>query len=398
MPARFEVHVPATEADQQRLAAIQDNSFMISPPDRAAFNTVWPVEQTRVVCDHGRVVGGLTLLPAGQYFAGQRVAMSGIAAVAIAPEDRGTRAAAQLMCATVQELHAAGVAVSTLYPATVGTYRQAGYELAGVSCHAEVPCHRIRGGDAERPMRALTPADNQRVRPVYNEWAQTQNGMLDRAPIHWWRFQRKQDDGLAGYGVFNGDTLTGYTYLSTRPGKAHHPDIVVADMAAADEASVRRLLGFYARERYQKHAVLWRCGPADPFLYALQDVGAHVHNEYWMTRITHLPNALTERGYPAGLTTQLILDLRDDVIPEQAGTWQLTLEAGQPHVEPLANAPAGAANRTLSLDTRALAALYTGFAEPATLVRTGQAAGSAAAQATARAIFAAPCPFMPDAF
>jgi predicted acetyltransferase len=398
VPARFEVRPPATEADQQRLAAIQDNSFMISPADRAAYNTVWPVEQTRVVCDQGRVVGGLTLLPAGQYFAGRRVAMTGIAAVAIAPEDRGTRAAGQLMKATVQELHAAGVPVSTLYPATVGTYRQAGYELAGLSCHAEVPCHRIRGGDAERPMRALTPADNDRVRPVYTAWAQTQNGMLDRAPIHWWRFQRKQDDGLTGYGVFDGDTLTGYTYISTHPGKAHHPDIVVADMAASDEASVRRLLGFYARERYQKHAVLWRCGPADPFLYALQDVGAHVYNEYWMTRVTHLPSALTERGYPAGLTTELILDLRDDVVPEQAGLWQLTLEAGQPHVEPLHHPRAATPDRTLRLDARALAALYTGFAEPTTLVHTGQVAGTAQAQAAARAVFAVPCPFMSDGF
>jgi predicted acetyltransferase len=388
---------PVDPTQLSALIEIQQLSFLIGPGALEAGFDALGHEHLRVVSDNGRVVGGLALLPLGQYFGGRSVPMTGIAAVAIAPEDRGTRAAAILMTETVRELHAKGVAISTLYPATFGTYRRAGYELAGVSCHAEIPCRAIRGGDADARMRALDDADKDIVRPVYDDWVRSHNGPIDRSDMFWWRLQHELgQEQRRAYGVFVDEQLTGYVYCQPRPGSGHHQNIVVSDIVAADAAAVRRLLGFFARERYQRHLLQWRCGPADPFVLALQDVGCHVWNEGWMTRIVDVPAALSSRGYPSGLNAELLLDVADDVVPENEGAWRLTVSDGRGVVE---RAAGGEGNTPrVTVDIRGLAQLYTGFAAPATLRRTGHLQGDDVACGAAAGIFGGSLPWMSDAF
>ena len=100
-------------------------------------------DNLRLYSSDGAVRGGLLTIPMGQYFGGKAVPMVGIAGVAAAPEARGKGLALELMHATVRELHDKGVALSTLYPATLTLYRKAGYALAGSLFDVRMPAARI---------------------------------------------------------------------------------------------------------------------------------------------------------------------------------------------------------------------------------------------------------------
>uniref|UniRef100_A0ACD5H2L2 GNAT family N-acetyltransferase n=1 Tax=Desertifilum tharense IPPAS B-1220 TaxID=1781255 RepID=A0ACD5H2L2_9CYAN len=64
------------------------------------------LENFRIVRQGETLQGGLALIKMGQWFGGQRVPMTGIAAVGIAPEYRGTGAAKTLMSEALRELQA----------------------------------------------------------------------------------------------------------------------------------------------------------------------------------------------------------------------------------------------------------------------------------------------------
>ena len=79
----------------------------------------------------GRLVGGMILVPMGQWYGGRAVPMTGVAGVAVAPEARGSGVAQAMMASCVRELQQNGAPLSALYPATLSLYRGAGYEIAG---------------------------------------------------------------------------------------------------------------------------------------------------------------------------------------------------------------------------------------------------------------------------
>ena len=96
-----------------------------------------------------QLVGGLIHIPMGHFVGGRSVPTLGIAGVVVAPEARGLGVAKALMSASLREAAERGVALSSLYPATVTLYRAVGYELAGSR-------HRFRARVAD--LAGLLPA------------------------------------------------------------------------------------------------------------------------------------------------------------------------------------------------------------------------------------------------
>jgi len=134
---------PRDGSEVTALAAVIARTFN-APEDVVRYNfDVVGEDGLRVVRRGGDVVGGLKLVMMGQWFGGRSVPTAGIAAVAVSPEARGTGAGRVLMLATCRELAGDGVALSTLFPATVPIYRSAGYELAGGRYRVELPLRSL---------------------------------------------------------------------------------------------------------------------------------------------------------------------------------------------------------------------------------------------------------------
>jgi predicted acetyltransferase len=111
----------------------------------------------------------------------------------------------------------------------------------------------------------------------------------------------------------------------------------------------------------------------------------------WLLRVVDVRAALTGRGYPPGLETEVHLAVRDEVCPWNNGRFVLTVADGRGEVRE-------GERSDVILDARGLAALYTGYLTPAALQQVGLAAGEPRALAAAGLPFAGPAPWMPDMF
>jgi predicted acetyltransferase len=131
--------------------------------------------------------------------------------------------------------------------------------------------------------------------------------------------------------------------------------------------------------------------PADPMLALLPECSWRVDRAWsWMLRVLDVPRAFAGRGWPRA-RGELHLEVRDETLPENAGRW--TVEVCDGDAEVLRGG-----RGELRVDARALAPLYTGYQDAATLRRIGWIEGPDEAIEVAAALFAGPPPWMPDFF
>ncbi len=350
------------------------------------------LENLQLVRSVDRVVGGLKLYPMGQWFGGQRVPMAGVAAVAIAPEHRGTGAAVALLRHTLQTLHQQGVALSTLYAATQRLYRKVGYEQAGIYCHFSIPAIGLHPITHDLPMHRINPTDWQEFRSLYQQQASYNNGNLDRHPALWESVVRSSaTEPVYSYLVGSTSNPQGYIIFtqSATPGGY---DLRIRDWVALTPEATERLWTFLADHRSLVNNILWYGSTLNPWLVLLPEQTYQVqHQKRWFLRIVDVISALTVRGYPKSLDTQLHLDIQDALIPANHDRFVLSVSQGQGHVE-------RGGTGTLQLDIRGLAPLYTALLTAYQLQAIGYLSGSPDALATATLLFAGSEPWMPDHF
>jgi predicted acetyltransferase len=384
------VRVPACDDEVARLGEIAAWAFGVPPADSTDWLRRGGIENLRVAVSDGRVQGGLLFIPMGQWFGGRSVPTTGIAGVAVAPEARGRGVAKQLMAAAVGELASAGVALSTLYPATVPLYRSVGYELAGGRYSVQCRLDALGVCDRTLAVRELTEADAPAVEAVYRERAAENDGYLDRGSYLWNRVRAPRNEKARGFVVERDGRLEGYAYLREKASGLAY-DLSLTDLVATTRDAARRLLTFLADHRSLGERATWYSSPADPLVLEQPERGAEVRlAHHWMLRVADPVAALRGRGYLPGLSAELDLEVHDELGPGPRRL-RLVVRDGASDVE------AGGTG-ALSLDVRGLAALYSGFVAPRDLVMLGLARGSRDSLRRAAAVFAGPPPSMPDMF
>ncbi len=340
----------------------------------------------------GDVLGGLMVVPMGQWFGGRSVPMVGISGVGISPSARGRGAATELMRRTVRELHKGGTALSALYPATLPLYRRAGYETAGGCWRVTIPGRELPRTSRTLTSRPFEPRDERQVRAVYAAQAKYRPGWLDRGPYIWHRTRRELDGNPArGHVLCDGRRVDGYIFyrqLRTKMGF----DLSISDMAARTPAAQHGLLTFLADHRSLAGEIRWFGGVDEPLLMALPEhhytLGLHHH---WMLRICHVENALRARGYPRELELSLDMVIRDDVVRRNAGRYRLNVSKGSVEV-------VRGGRAALELDVRTLATLYSGHRSADHLATSGLLRGGPKAIARAATLFSGTPPSLPDFF
>ena len=199
--ARFE------ESDREALAAAKAQSFNSSIEGIQAWWDKAGTENLRVVRAGETTVGGLVLIPMGQFFGGESLETHGVAGVAVAPEARGRGIARFLMREALREMRARGVPLSTLYASTVPLYDSLGYGRAG-----EIKTARVYARDLPRrrgpgTVRAIVDADAAAVEEAYRRFAVAFDGHLDRGPYAWNRIRKPRTRIARGY-LIEGETGT----------------------------------------------------------------------------------------------------------------------------------------------------------------------------------------------
>lgn len=349
-------------------------------------------ENVRVLRRDGRLIGSLNLVPMGQWFGGRSVPMTGVSGVAVAPHERAGGAGSVLMKAALEEMRASGKFLSTLYAATQPIYRRVGYECAGGLYEIRLQTYDIDVRDRELEIAPITQDDHAAVEECHRRWSMRHNGNIDRGPFLWLRARKPRKGVARGYLVRGSSGVEGYLYFIQNEVPDGRYEIAVNSTAALTPAAARRILTLIADHRSMAYHVQWNGGPADPFVTLLAEPRCSVKLwEYWFLRIVDVPGALQARGYAPGLRGEVHLDIRDDVLPDNAGKFLLTVEGGRGRVE------RGGDGR-VRIDIRGLAPLYTGHWPPAHLQMAGYLDAAEDDAWAAAALFAGPAPWMADRF
>jgi predicted acetyltransferase len=357
------------------------------PQDQARW-----LRQVRPDVGRGRVLGiydGGRLVATGRYhlfdqwWHGRAVPMGGVAGVCVAPEDRG-RGVGRLLARSLLDLMA-DLPLTALYPATAPVYRFAGYEHAGMQHFVTVPAEALRtlaAGPVK--VRRAGPDDAPDVvavlRRVHAE--ARDNGPIDRGE-DWFRDLLDRDDVFA-YLAEDGFLAYGWS--------ADARDLFVHRCVAGSAETARALWAVVGSGSSVAGSVHACVAPDDPLFWLLRDRSTEeLRRVSWMLRVLDAPAAVAARGFPAGLSAEVLLTLTDDLRPGNAGTWRLTVEGGRGELTRTEDRPG-----SLQLAPRGLAALYAGVST-ARLRLSGLAEGDTAADAILDAAFGA-TPHMLDYF
>lgn len=349
------------------------------------------VNNFRIVCQDKTVVGGLAIYLMGQYFGGQSIPIAGIAAVGIAPEYRGRKAATLLMSELIKELYKENIPLSTLYPASQKLYRGFGYEQGGVHCKWEIPLTNFFADNRVLPIEKIEEPKVEDLQELYKQYAKLNNGYLDRSLSLWGSIFDNEEgkvyvyligekDNYQGYLVYQQVMVNGEVYLK------------IKDWVALTSLAMQRLWTLISDHGSQVSKCQWKGSFYDYKMFLLpEQIGKIIDHDIWFTRIIDVVKALEMRSYPIQIETELHFVFEDPLIAENSSNFKLQIFGGKGKMT-----RGGKAN--IELNIQALASLYTGFLTASQLCYCGQLKASNINVDILDKVFALPTPSLPDFF
>ncbi|NTV64267.1 MAG: GNAT family N-acetyltransferase, partial [Oscillochloris sp.] len=306
-----------------------------------------------------------------------------------APDRRGIGVGLWMLRQVLAEQHALGVPLLSLYPATTGFYRRAGFERAAQRLVYELPLAAIGIRDYRLEAAPLAPDQYAVMHQVYAQRAAESAAFIERPDFLWQRILKVGDKPSYSFVALREGVPEGYVvFLHAGWGET----LQVRDLIALTPGAGRRLLSVLADHRSMLDTVQFTAGPHDPLLFLLPEQKQRVVRSLdLMIRILDLPAALSARGYPPHLTAELHLDVCDDLLPWNQGRFVLRVADGAGQVEP-------GGRGGLRLHIRDLVTLYSGYFTPAELLMASEISADPASLTAATQIFAGPQPWLPDMF
>jgi predicted acetyltransferase len=340
----------------------------------AAFDDTTPVGVT--MCYSFRLsVPGQEVLPA-----------AGVTFVAVMPTYRRRGVLSSLMLRQLADVRDRGEPLAILWASEAVIYGRYGYGRA--SWHVGFTLRRGEGGLTGT---AASAADGLRLRiagpeaalpelaKVYDAVLATRPGMFGRNDA-WWRSaiydpaEQRQGasplrcllaedaSGPRGYALYAGvDTWTEFLPENV---------LTVRELMAADSAASAALCTDLLSRDLTTEFRLPHRPVDDPLLYQLADprrARPQLNDNLWV-RIVDLPRALAGRRYACPV--DVVLEVRDEILPANAGRWRLTTTADAPGGGLAASCVPASSPADLALDVTELGAVYLGG------TRLGALAGS----------------------
>ncbi|MGE5590836.1 MAG: enhanced intracellular survival protein Eis [Bacillota bacterium] len=320
--------------------AINAYAFAWDEPTLERLRGLIPPHEVRAAFVEGQMVGGVWATPLSIWMDDREVPMTGIAAVAVAPEHRGRGVVRSLLLDQLQEMRAAG------------------------QCRP-----------ADGAVRRCTLEDVGRLDQVYRTHASSRNGWVSRRPAWWERSVLRQLQGTHAV-VWENASGEARGYLIYRlGGDMLKQKLTVREWVALGLDAWRGLAAFLAQ--HNTVAQIWWTAPADDVLLAaLADprISESRILPRHMFRLVDVAAALAQRPYPAHVRTELLLEVRDAAAPWNEGRYSLRIEEGRARVAPVVSDEAEGAHIAgrLSCDIQTLSQLYCGYLSPRQAAELGR--------------------------
>ena len=302
----------------------------------------------------GRLVAALQLHPLRQWIGGEVFKVAGVGTVTISPTHRRRGLAAELMTHALRAAYARGDAGSALYPFRTSFYARLGYGVAGSVLQYQVPPQALPDAP-ERARVELLDTDGLRSHALelYNRWAAAQTGQLVRTDRLWTQISTAPDHALVGYRDSQG-LLQGYAlvhYRADLPRDKRYLDVLEVIWLSNDAR--RALYGWLASLGDQWEHLLLRALPSHDLMEWIAEprlpFDAAPPWRLWapaatmmlglMFRLVNMEAAWSRRQVNVTEPVAIQLEVTDEQIPENHGSWVLELAHGRARVRRGATAP-----------------------------------------------------------
>ena len=308
-------------------------------------------EQVHVIEEDGEVRASATVLPLESYVDGEPRPMGGISAVMVHPAYRRRGYAGELMLAVLRDMRERNVALSLLSPFAHAFYRVFGYELASEAIEYRLKPSDLSTSPEQSYLRDYREEDLPSLMVLYETEARRHALSVRRSEEHWRSNEVRRDRNIAVYerdGEVDGYILYKLSgWQEQDPRRTLRVDELVATTTRAREALYSFMAGLDPLAYGIRHFTP-RGEPLHPYLRSSY-VDAKIEPDQ-MLRLVDVEDAL---GYLQRTPeAPLVLDISDDVIPENAGEYTI----GDGKVIRGAEAA-----DSVSLDVRRLAQLYAGY-------------------------------------
>jgi predicted acetyltransferase len=393
---------PRDDGDLEQFAAVDAESFgEATEPSLTWLHAARERARIRVARVGDRVVGGYGLLPAGQFFGGRSVKAQAVVAVAVAPAWRRRGVAGTLMRDLVHVAHEGGAAVAPLHAATTRLYRRWGWELGDRALMWTVRTSALSAfrGDGE----VVTQPEHVAIEALRHAYLTRWDGPLDRPD--WW-LSVEWDPGADAhqrkiYGWREAGELTGFVRYSQSQ-QQRWLRVGVEEFIASTPGALRGLLGFLGSMEAQAPELVFyhsALPPRPEVLYLVPDADkvTEVSGRIcWMQRIVDLPAAVAQRGWAAGVSGRVELEVSDPARSDgvTAEPARVVLEFADGGAAQLSPGGAGAVPCEIGF----LAGWYANTLRTADAVRMGLLSGPADQLALLDAAVAGRDAWMPDYF
>ena len=319
------------------------------------------LEQVHVIEEDGEVRASTTVFPLESFVEGEPRAMGGVHAVMAHPAYRRRGYAGELMRAALRDMRERNITLSLLSPFAHAYYRMFGYELATEDIKYMLKPADLPTSQEQSHLRAHREEDLSSLMALYEAEAKRHTLSVLRSEKHWKKSLSDKDSDTA---VFERDgEIEGYVLYKISGWQEREPrrTLSVEELVAATPRAREALLSFMAGLDPLVYGIKLftpRGEPLHPYLRS-SHVEAKIEPDQ-MLRLVDVAGALGYLGRES--EAPLVLDVRDDVIPENAGEYTMGDGAVVRGAE---------AGESVSLDVRQLAQLYAGYLPARDLARHG---------------------------
>jgi predicted acetyltransferase len=315
-----------------------------------------------VLEEGGEARASATVLPLEVFVDGRPASMGGIAAVYAHPAYRRRGYAGELMRAVLRAMRERGMHLSMLWPFAHVFYRVYGWELAGEAVAYTLKPTDLPTSPEQKGVRAYKEEDLPRMMGLFEKEAAEHSCCVRRgegrwrevlAREDWWAAVYEREGGMEGYIL--------YRMSDWREDREPHRTLSVQELVWSTAEAWEALISFLAAQDPLVFEVKHHTPRGEllhPYLRSSY-VKAEVEPEF-MLRLVDVEGALNLLD--RALDRPLVLEVSDDVIPENAGSY--TVGGGEVvrGVE---------TEERVALDVRQLAQLYAGYLPARQIARHG---------------------------
>ncbi|HEV7657535.1 MAG TPA: GNAT family N-acetyltransferase [Mycobacteriales bacterium] len=378
--------------------------------DRESFGTVFEPERSLATFEAGQVVATAGIYTRDMTVPGGPRPVAAVTVVAVQPTHRRRGLLTAMMRRELTELHEEQrEPVAALWASEATIYGRFGYGIAARQLAWTGEKHRLRlRPDVPTGTGRVTLVPAEQAKPaeaaVYEALREVTPGFLSRPGA--WADRMIADPAHIRAGASarrhalhteQDGTVTGYaTYRTKQDGtpRRNESELRVDDVFAATPEAYAALWTFLSGIDLVPNVIRRRAPLDDPLQHMMADsraLEAWVYDSLWI-RLADVGRALATRTYSAAV--DVVLDVRDEFCPWNAGRWRLSGDASGATCEPTSD-PAD-----LALSSTGLGGAYLGGPTLAGLGAAGLVSEltPGALAATSAAFAGARAPWCPEVF